>query len=230
MLAWLYPDPNPHTGSPDAQGAPLGELVSHAQTVAIAALEAGQLALSGTGRRLETDLLGITLTGLRPRSALRTRGQFFTPAAAADVMAVMLGVSEHASVSDPAMGTGGMFRAAAAAMRARGMDPATVAWIGTDIDPIAVAAAAVNSAIWGLGTIVLVWAANALSADPRDSYESALARRNELLDLARCSARNRILPLPLPVPNEPRLASEAGPGPDSGAPEPAGRDSDTDSA
>jgi hypothetical protein len=132
MIAWLYPQPHNHPdpgnnhsdSEAGEEGEPSPELVSRAQTVATAALRAGQLPLSGTQRRLETNLLGITRTGLRPRSALRTRGQFYTPAAAAEVMAAMLGVSEHASVSDPAMGTGGTFRAAASAMRARGMSPA----------------------------------------------------------------------------------------------------------
>ena len=238
MIAWLYPPPDNHPdpgsnrshSEEGEEGEPSPELVSRAQTVAIAALGAGQLALSGTQRRLETDLLGITLTGLRPRSALRTRGQFYTPAAAADVLAAMLGLSEHASVSDPAMGTGGMFRAAAAAMRARGMNPATVAWVGTDIDPIAVAAAAVNSAIWGLGPNVLIWTVNTLSADPADSYATALARRNELIDLARWHARNRTLRQFLDLLTTPHQNPEAEPESHSDPGEPAGRDGETDSA
>jgi hypothetical protein len=129
------------------------------------------------------------------------------------------------------MGTGGMFRAAASAMRARGMNPATVAWVGTDIDPIAVAAAAVNSAIWGLGPNVLIWTANTLSAAPKDSYETALARRNELLDFARWHARNRTLLQFLELLTTPHRDPEAGPEPHSDPrPEPAGPDGETGSA
>ena len=206
MIAWLYPhntaqdrsddrddrDGHRATGN-DADGADLAEWESRAQTVAVAALRAGQLALSGTARRLDTDLLGVTLTGLRASSALRTRGQFYTPAPLAQTMAAMLGVAEHTSVSDPAMGTGGMFRAVATVMRDQGLDPATVAWVGNDIDSIAVAAAAVNSLLWGLGPNVLLWTGNSLTGDAVGGYEQALAQRRELLELAALHSRIQML-------------------------------------
>jgi hypothetical protein len=170
-----------------------GHLVTAAQTVADAALRAGQLALSGTPRRRETDLLGITLTGLRPRSALRAHGQYYTPAAGTQAIAALLGVDEQSRVADPAMGTGGMFRAVAASMRARGLDPTTVAWVGNDVDPLAVACAAVNSLIWGLGPDLTVWCANSLSADADRDYDRASAARRELLDLAQLRLRCQML-------------------------------------
>ena len=110
LLAWLYPQRDPAARAADDQAVDDGgvddavpaqrgaseqgrdpeawrgeidaSLLAGAQKVADAALRAGQLALSGTGRRRETDLLGITLTGLRPRSAVRAHGQYYTPAAA----------------------------------------------------------------------------------------------------------------------------------------------------
>ena len=200
MIAWLYPHNTTPDRSDDRDGhraagndADVAELESRAQTVAVAALRAGQLALSGTARRLDTDLLGVTLTGLRASSALRTRGQFYTPAPLAQTMAAMLGVAEHTSVSDPAMGTGGMFRAVATVMRDQGLDPATVAWVGNDIDSIAVAAAAVNSLLWGLGPNVLLWTGNSLAGDAAHGYEQALAQRNELLELAALHSRIQML-------------------------------------
>jgi hypothetical protein len=231
MLAWLYPHNQPndqHTSyrADRAGGEHLDELIARAQSVAVAALEAGQLALSGTQRRLDTDLLGITLTGLRPRSALRTRGQFYTPAPATQVMAAMLGVSEHSRVADPAMGTGGMFRAVAAAMRAQRLDPTTVTWVGNDIDAIAVACAAVNSLLWDLGPNVLVWVGNTLSADAATHYEQALARRRELLDLANLHTWHQAL---LRVLGElfTDTTADAGSNPDAGQ---AGNDDEASSA
>jgi hypothetical protein len=63
MLAWLYPHSHtcdqPAYHRPDSgRGSNLTELISQAQTVAVAAVEAGQLALSGTDRRLEVAATG----------------------------------------------------------------------------------------------------------------------------------------------------------------------------
>ena len=91
------------------------------------------------------------------------------------------------------MGSGGMFRAVAASMRARNLDPTTVAWVGNDVDPLAVACAAVNSLIWGLGRDVTVWCANSLSADAEGDYDRARAGRRELLELAELGIRCRTL-------------------------------------
>ena len=154
-----------------------------AQQVAQAAVQAGQLALSGTDRRFDVDLLGVTLTELRPGNARNTRGQFFTSAAIAETMASLLQVNEHHSVCDPALGTGGMFRAVAMMMRAQGHDPATVTWVGNDTDEIAVGCAAVNALVWELGGRVVLWAGDSLTAE--DGYTAALHRRAELIDLAR---------------------------------------------
>ena len=160
----------------------------HAHAVAQAALRAGQTDLTGTDRRFGTDLLGNALTMLRPKSALQARGQFYTPADVAGVLARMTGVEEHGRVIDPVMGTGGMFRAAAESMRADGRDPRTMTWIGCDIDEIAVACATVNSMIWGLGHDIVFHAGNALA----EGWEAAArAQRDELRRLALSIERDK---------------------------------------
>ncbi|MGO1053667.1 N-6 DNA methylase [Crossiella sp. CA198] len=153
----------------------------HAHAVARAALDAGQPDLTGTDRRFDTDLLGQVLVLLRPKSALQARGQFYTPSDIAALLAGMSTVEEHCTVLDPMMGTGGMFRAAAAVMREQGRDPHTVSWVGCDIDETAVACATVNSMIWGLGRDIVFHAGDALTPD----WEThARAQRDELRRLA----------------------------------------------
>ncbi|HZD14852.1 MAG TPA: N-6 DNA methylase [Pseudonocardiaceae bacterium] len=157
-------------------------LLPRAQQVAQAAVRAGQLALTGTDRRFDVDLLGVTLTELRPAGARNTRGQFFTPAPIAESMASLLQVNEQHSVADPAVGTGGMFRAVANMMRTQGHDPATVTWVGNDTDEIAVGCAAVNALVWELGERVVLWVGDSLAAE--DGYTAALHRRAEMIELA----------------------------------------------
>jgi hypothetical protein len=153
----------------------------HAHAVAQAALRAGQLDLTGTDRRFDTDLLGTVLTILRPKTALQARGQFYTPASIAKLIARMNDVEEHRVVADPMMGTGGMFRAVAEAMREQGRDPRTIRWIGCDIDELAVACATVNSMSWCLGHDIVFHAGNTFT---NDWPTKALAQREELRQLA----------------------------------------------
>lgn len=177
MIAWIFED--------DA-----GALSPHVHAVASAALRTGQLDLTGSERRLDTDLLGTALALFRPKSALQDRGQFYTPADIADLMARMTGVDAYSSVTDPTMGTGGMFRAAAKALRASGRDPATVEWIGCDIDEIAVACATVNSMSWGLGHQIVFRAGDTLD---KNWEELARAQRDQLRDVAAGIERDRRL-------------------------------------
>ncbi|MGC7093973.1 N-6 DNA methylase [Amycolatopsis lurida] len=153
----------------------------HAHAVAQAALRAGQPDLTGTDRRFDTDLLGNVLTTLRPKSALQARGQFYTPADVAKLLACMTDVDGRSTVLEPMMGTGGMLRATAEVMREQGRDPRTVRWVGCDIDELAVACATVNSIIWGLGTDIIFHAGNSLEPDWQSR---ALAQREQLRQLA----------------------------------------------
>ncbi|WP_367139287.1 N-6 DNA methylase [Saccharothrix sp. HUAS TT1] len=133
--------------------------------------------------RYDVDLLGQVLTELRPKSSLQARGQFYTPPDVCQLMAAMTVLGEGESVSDPALGSGGMFRGAAQAMREQGLDPTTVTWIGNDIDDLAIAAAAVNAVLWNLGPNVVLGVANALT-EP-DWVGRAVRMRNEMVSLAR---------------------------------------------
>lgn len=168
IIAWLYDDVD-------------AELQHHAHAVAQAALRAGQLDLTGTDRRFDTDLLGTMLTILRPKTALQARGQFYTPASITKLIARMNDVEEHHVVEDPMMGTGGMFRAVAEVMREQGRDPRTIRWIGCDIDELAVACATVNSMIWSLGHDIVFHAGNTFT---NNWPTKALAQREELRQLA----------------------------------------------
>lgn len=169
IIEWIYTDPAP-------------ELVTHAKHVADAALDTGHIEFTATGQSDVADLLGAVLTVLRADRATRARGQFYTPPAVADTMAALLGVP-HAgdSVYNPALGTGGLFRATAQAMRQLGRDPATVTWVGCDIDALAIACAAVNTLVWGLGPRVLLAVGDSLADDV---LEHARRQRDELIHLA----------------------------------------------
>lgn len=165
------------------------QAVSAAKSVADAALRAGQLHLTGTDRRRETDLFGALLEVLRSRTAKSARGQFYTPACVAEAMARMVGVpGEGERVLEPTAGTGALLRAAAEAMRELDRDPSTVEWWAVDVDELAVACLAVNAVLWGLGNKVVLGVGNGLTDEwmPR-----ALAERREPLELAhavRCMA------------------------------------------
>lgn len=142
------------------------ETMRAAKAVADAALRADQLALNHAHE--DVDLLGTVLTVLRPKSALQGRGQYYTPPDLADVIARMLGAPKAGqSVNDPALGTGGTFRAVAQAMRHEQHDPATASWEGNDVDHLAVACAAVNVVLWRLGRNVLLGVGDTLAADWR---------------------------------------------------------------
>jgi hypothetical protein len=168
LVAWIFENPT-------------SELREQAHAVAMAAVRAGEVDLAGTDRRFDVDLLGTVLTVLRTPSALKERGQFYTPPDVADLLARMSNVEEASSIEDPTMGTGGMFRAAAAAMRAAGRDPQAVQWVGCDIDEMAVACAVVNSLIWGLGDDILFYAGSTFAGDWKGV---ARAQRDELRNLA----------------------------------------------
>lgn len=153
-----------------------------AKAVADTVLRHDLLALTRSGGLLEVDLLGMVLTALRPTSALQGRGQYYTPGPLAELMAAVLNIEHGESVSDPACGTGGMFRAAAAAMRGAGRDPADVYWEGNDTDYIAVACCAVNVVLWGLGHNVLLGVGDSIRNDWR---ERAIREREETIGIAR---------------------------------------------
>jgi hypothetical protein len=140
--------------------------VAAAAAVARAAVEAGLLALPlDRGNAQKVDVLGHCNLMLRNHEAPRTRGQFYTPAPLTEAMASMaLAVPERErSICDSYAGTGGMLRAAAEQLRKAGEDPHDFWWYGCDIDPVVVAALAVNAHIWDLGPRVLIGCTNVLT-------------------------------------------------------------------
>jgi hypothetical protein len=162
--------------------------IKAARLVAGAALSAGQLELTGTAMRTETDLFGALLSELRPPSARAARGQIYTPPEICDLLARLVGVDDHCAIHEPTAGTGGMLRATAQAIRAQGRDPTTVTWYAVDIDALAIACLAVNTVLWELGFKVVLGVADVLTDD---WITRALAQREESIDIASSARQAR---------------------------------------
>jgi hypothetical protein len=169
LMQWLFDDDCDHA------------LRCTAKHTADAAVRAGQLDITGTDARYEVDLLGAVLTFLKSETARAAHGQTYTPNSIAALMARLNTPEEGTRVQDPAVGTGGLFRAAAEAMRDAGRDPTTVTWAGCDIDELAIAACAVNSILWDLGPRMLLCVGNSLSEG--DWETRADRQRTEILQL-----------------------------------------------
>jgi hypothetical protein len=141
-------------------------VLSAAAAVARAAAKHGLFDISSDVNHLRSvDLLGQmhqSLTGLRDKQA---RGEFYTPPGVADLMAgIVVGEPQPGqSVSDCCSGTGGLLRSAAERMRRSGGDPHDCSWWACDIDPLAIAALAVNFQLWDLGPNVVVGCANIIT-------------------------------------------------------------------
>jgi hypothetical protein len=112
----------------------------------------------------EVDVLGHLHQELRTKAAKQWQGQFYTPGEVTDVIAqiTVMGAEPGRSICDVAAGTGGLLRSAAVQIRRDGGDPHDFWWYACDIDPVAVAALAVNFHIWDLGPRVVVGCANTL--------------------------------------------------------------------
>jgi N-6 DNA Methylase len=135
-----------------------------AAAVARAAIKAGLWRLANEcGNAQKVDVLAHCNLLLRNSEAPRDHCQHYTPAPVAEALAGMTLVPEHdESVCDPFAGTGGLLRGAAENLRGEGKDPHDFWWCGCDIDPVVVAALAVNVHIWDLGPRVLIGCANVL--------------------------------------------------------------------
>ena len=94
----------------------------------------------------------------------------------------MTGPTEQGAVYDPTVGTGGLWRTVAAAVRAQGQDPTRLMWVGSDLDPLAIACTAINSLLWGLGPRVLLMVGDVLTDEV---IRTAYAQRREVLAHAR---------------------------------------------
>ncbi|MEV0444984.1 hypothetical protein AB0I84_21600 [Streptomyces spectabilis] len=162
------------------------------RAVVEAALTLGLLHLTSSDNadsRSTTDVMGALLTIMRSPGARDSLAEVHTPPCLAELMACMVlddvELRPGMSFDEPAGGTGGMYRAAAQALRDRGLDPHNVGWSLTDIDPVAAAGAAVNAIIWDLGPHVLIACADTLvEGNPRaraaKEARESWARRDRL--------------------------------------------------
>ncbi|MBF6333501.1 N-6 DNA methylase [Nocardia transvalensis] len=161
------------------------ETLTAVRTIIDTSFQHGLLDLTGhadPALRSDVDLLGAVLTELRAPGDRQHRGEFHTPTAVADILAAVTlsDLPPEATTSDePAVGTGGLFRATAQRIRALGGDPQQYAWSMTDIDRLATACCAVNAAIWGLGPDVLIHRGDILT-EP-DGLEKAEELRRRVL-------------------------------------------------
>lgn len=165
-----------------------------AKHTADAALRAGQLDLTTTDNRYDVDLLGVVLTLLKSENATGASAQIYTSTSIADAMNYLLMANlnpacEGQNVMDPAVGTGGLFRAAAKVMRNNGQNPTTASWYGADIDDLAIAACAVNSLLWKLGPRILLCVANTLTEG--NWAARAEAQRTEILRISGAVRRDK---------------------------------------
>jgi hypothetical protein len=125
----------------------------------------------------EADLFGILTQIMRSAGDREARGEYYTPPEVCDMMARMImpdGAQPGESICDPASGTGGMIRAAAAWMRELRQDPAQAHWYMNDIVWSTAGLAAVNAYLWDLGPNVFIGHVDAL-ADA--SWPQAAAER-----------------------------------------------------
>lgn len=154
-----------------------------AREVVRAAVRARLFEVTGpTETRRSVDLLGMVLTVLKSRTATTATGSFYTPSDVADLKMAISLPTDVRSVHEPTVGTGGLWRAMAQLMRERGQYPAHVEWVGIDIDPLAIAGAAVNSTLWDLGPRVVLGVGDILNAE---SIRIAYAQRTETVCMAR---------------------------------------------
>lgn len=165
---------------------PSDETLRAVRGVIDAALRAGLLDLVGhvdPARRSSEDVLGTILTHMRSVGARKGLGEYHTPPDVADLIAQLANErlpEPGQSIAEPCAGSGGLIRAAAQNIRRLGGDPADYQWVMGDIDSLAVACAASNAIIWGLGRRVLVYRADAL-AEP-DAPMRAAATRTAVLE------------------------------------------------
>ena len=159
----------------------------------------------------DTDLLGCAYQVLANPRGTKARGEVYTPPDVAEVlMRIRLaGAEPGQTITDDSAGTGSFLRAAAQLLRENDVDPHTMHWYATDIDPVAIAALAVNAQLWDLGPHVVIaradiltepdWTARAAAEQAR-----ALNDHNLRLNLARLlAAEHALRPGHPPEPGQP---------------------------
>lgn len=171
VISWLFAEPD-------------GRLCEQVKAAADAALAAGVLELTTEERRHDADLLGRLLAALKSRTESKVNAQIYTPPDIADLLVslTMRAVAPGQAVCEPTVGTGSFFRATAKLLRQRSVDPASMVWVGADVDGLALAVTGVNSLLWGLGHHVILYHGDSIARP--DWAEVALKRRRNVLRLA----------------------------------------------
>lgn len=183
MISWLYDEPDER-------------LCERVKATADAALTAGLLDLCQPELRHDADLLGRLLAVLKTRTEAKVNAQVYTPPDIADALVslTMDVLKPGQAICENTVGTGSLFRATAKLLRQRSLDPASMIWIGADIDELALAVTGVNSMFWGLGHQVVLYHGDSLAR--ADWVEVAYKRRRHVLRLAsKVRAVRRILDL-----------------------------------
>lgn len=175
-------------------------------STAVAVLATGELfAAAGPAMISNADLLGCTYQVLANPRGTKARGEVYTSTDVASLlMRIRLaGARPGQGIHDECAGTGALLRAAAQILRRNDVDPRTMHWYATDIDPIAIACLSVNAHLWDLGPHVTVTCANIFTEPDwrsRARHEQAQAFRDHdlRLSLARLLATTDHLSDPRP--------------------------------
>lgn len=161
------------------------DLARSVRLVVDACLREGILDMTGSSDpevRSHVDVLSWLLMELRSPGARKRLGEYHTPPHMCGLVANMASGGTLPPAGEiflePTGGTGGMFRATAQHVRAQGGNPADYEWWLVEIDPLAAAAAAANSIVWGLGRRVVV-ACGDIVRDPQVA-ERVASTRTEL--------------------------------------------------
>jgi hypothetical protein len=142
--------------------------LGHGLAVARAVIGTGELFTAPEQNLVkQTDVLGCVYQALCNPHASKIRGEVYTSPDVADlIVRVKLGDARpHPGqvIVEDCAGTGALIRAVAQLLRKRSIDPQSMHWYAVDNDPVAVAALAVNAAVWGLGPHVVVGLADILT-------------------------------------------------------------------
>ncbi|WDN56189.1 N-6 DNA methylase [Streptomyces clavuligerus] len=162
------------------------------RAVALAALRHGVLQHTGDtdpAGRSRIDLMSWVITSLRHHHSRRSLGEYHTPPDISRLISEVLANPNRGSgdqpphspgewALEPTAGTGGLFRTSAQVLRRNGEDPAERGWVMLELDPLAAAAAAVNTLVWELGPRAFVGCGDVL-AQPRLAEET-IAQAGEM--------------------------------------------------